>query len=230
MKLDSYQPREGGCLLLTRKKIMNKSESIIKIAPALLAAQKLIGAAKKDAKNPFFKSSYADLGSVMEVCKKPLNDNGLLILQPVGRDELGTYVETWIFHESGEFMSERTPVIVKAQNDPQALGSAITYSRRYGLQSFGFIPAEDDDGEHAMSRVSKPAVRVEDGITYEPVEDSVAPHPADTEKPKTEVIEVTCDVCGKPATERKGVTKAGKAYHGVFCSTDDKSHTRWLWN
>lgn len=39
-----------------------------------------------------------------------------------------------------------------------------------------------------------------------------------------------CEVCGKPATERKGTTKNGKPYHGIFCTTDDRSHTRWLWN
>jgi hypothetical protein len=42
--------------------------------------------------------------------------------------------------------------------------------------------------------------------------------------------QVTCEVCGKQATEKRGITKAGKAYHGIFCTTDDRSHTRWLWN
>jgi hypothetical protein len=42
--------------------------------------------------------------------------------------------------------------------------------------------------------------------------------------------EVTCEVCGKPATEKKGTTKGGKPYHGIFCSTEDRGHTRWLWN
>lgn len=41
---------------------------------------------------------------------------------------------------------------------------------------------------------------------------------------------VVCEVCGKPATEKKGTTKGGKPYHGVFCSTEDRTHTRWLWN
>jgi hypothetical protein len=41
---------------------------------------------------------------------------------------------------------------------------------------------------------------------------------------------VTCEVCGKEATEKKGTTKGGKPYHGIFCSSDDRSHTRWLWN
>jgi hypothetical protein len=41
---------------------------------------------------------------------------------------------------------------------------------------------------------------------------------------------VNCEICGQPATEKRGTTKGGKQYHGVFCSTDDRSHTRWLWN
>ena len=46
----------------------------------------------------------------------------------------------------------------------------------------------------------------------------------------TQTATVTCAKCGKPAYERKGQTKGGKSYHGIFCSTEDKSHTRWLWN
>lgn len=128
---------------------MKTSESIIKIAPALLAAQKKMGAAKKDAVNPFFHSNYADLGSVMEVCKEPLNEQGIVILQPLESDEHGVYVETVLLHESGEWMSAGLRIAPKSETNPQDQGSAITYGRRYGLQSFGFIPAEDDDAEKA---------------------------------------------------------------------------------
>lgn len=128
---------------------MIKSDSIAKIAPALLAAQKNIGAAKKESTNPFYKSSYADLGAVMQVCKDELNKNGISVLQPVGTDEQGVYVETLLLHESGEFIADKMRIAVKGPNDPQAQGSAITYARRYGLQSMVFIPAEDDDGEKA---------------------------------------------------------------------------------
>ena len=51
-----------------------------------------------------------------------------------------------------------------------------------------------------------------------------------TENTQTESAEVTCETCGAPATEKRGTTKGGKPYHGIFCSTDDRSHTRWLWN
>jgi len=131
-----------------------QSETIGNLAPALLKAQMLMGAAKKDAKNPFFKSKYADLGAVMEVAKEPLNSNGLIALQPV----VGGCVMTTLIHESGEWISDAgVPIICAKQNDPQAQGAAISYARRYGLASFLFIPAEDDDGEGAMNRNQKPA-------------------------------------------------------------------------
>jgi hypothetical protein len=47
---------------------------------------------------------------------------------------------------------------------------------------------------------------------------------------RPEIKSVMCEMCGQPATEKKGMTKGGKQYHGIFCSTDEKSHTRWLWN
>jgi hypothetical protein len=127
---------------------MNKSESIKNLAAALVKAQLAMGSAKKDSNNPFFKSKYADLAEVVSVVKEPLLKNGISFLQIVTADG----VETTLIHESGEFISGTTPVVVAKANDPQALGSAITYSRRYGLQAMLGIPAEDDDGEKAMGR------------------------------------------------------------------------------
>lgn len=129
---------------------MQRSESITLLAAALVKAQANIGAATKGSENPFFKSSYADLGTVMSVCKHALLDQGINILQLVGRDEIGDYLETIILHESGEFISDRMRLVCSKVNDPQAMGSAITYARRYALQSAMFIPAVDDDGEKAM--------------------------------------------------------------------------------
>lgn len=129
---------------------MRTSEEITKIAPALLAAQKKIGAAVKGSTNPFFHSKYADLGAVMEACKDALNDNEITVLQPVGCDETGVYVETVLLHSSGEFISERMRISPKTSNNPQDQGSAISYARRYSLQSMVFIPSEDDDAEKAV--------------------------------------------------------------------------------
>lgn len=127
---------------------MKTSESIKAIVPALISAQKKIKFAVKDSENPFFKSKYAGLPNVIEACKDILNDNGIVALQPIQ----GDFVETTLIHTSGEFISSETKIICSKQNDPQAYGSAITYARRYGLQSFVLMPAEDDDGEGAMDR------------------------------------------------------------------------------
>lgn len=130
---------------------MNKSDSIAKISPALLKAWANIGAVTKDAENPFFKSDYATLGAVMEVVKQPLLDQGIIILQPIVD---GEYVETILLHESGEFISGTMRLVCAKPNDPQAMGSATTYNRRYGLQSMCFVPSVDDDAEKGMARQS----------------------------------------------------------------------------
>jgi hypothetical protein len=130
---------------------MKTSESIAKLAPALLKAQKKIGAAVKGNANPFFKSKYADLGAVMEACKEAFNEAGITVLQPVSSDGTKHFVQTILIHESGEFISD-SMMLELGKTDMQQLGSAITYARRYSLQSMGFIPAEDDDGEAAMNR------------------------------------------------------------------------------
>jgi len=127
---------------------MNRSDSIAKIAPAFLKAQKEMNAVTKNSKNPFFKSDYADLNAVMEACKEPLNNNGISVLQPVNSN----HVETVLMHESGEWFSSETALIVKESNNPQSYGSSVSYARRYGLMSILGLPAEDDDGEKAMVR------------------------------------------------------------------------------
>lgn len=163
---------------------MKTSESIKSLSAALLKAQRNIGAATKGSANPFFKSRYADLGSVMEACKEALNNEGITVLQPVQSDVSGDYVETILLHESGEFMSSSMKLVLSKQ-DMQAYGSAVSYARRYSLQSLVFIPAEDDDGEKAVAR-PKPdmagrAKEIEKTFTKEEKDDiynrAVAPVP-----------------------------------------------------
>jgi len=133
---------------------MNRSETITKIAAALVKAQGAMGNAVKDSKNPFFKSNYADLNAVREACLPALNANGVSVLQPTVHVDGRAYVETVLLHESGEFISSLTEVLCAKQNDPQAHGSGISYARRYGLQSLVNLGSADDDGESAMGRQS----------------------------------------------------------------------------
>ena len=127
---------------------MEKSESIKNIAIAMCKAQGEMGGAHKGANNPFFKSKYADLGSVVEAVKEPFATNGLSYVQfPINDgDRIG--VETILMHESGEWLSDRFTVKATKQ-DAQGAGSVITYCRRYGLQAVAGIPSEDDDGNAA---------------------------------------------------------------------------------
>lgn len=133
---------------------MNRSDSITKIAAALVKAQAAMGNAVKDSKNPFFKSSYADLNAVREACLPALNANGVSVLQPTVHVDGKPFVETVLLHESGEFISSLTEVICAKANDPQAHGSGVSYARRYGLQSMVNLGSADDDGESAMGRQS----------------------------------------------------------------------------
>lgn len=141
---------------------MNRSESITNIAAALVEAQKNIGAAEKGTVNPFFKSRYSDLGTVMAVCKEPLLAQGISVLQLVQCDPATghTVLETTLLHASGEYISSVMLVSPSKANDPQSMGSAIAYARRYALQSALFIPSVDDDAEWASRAASnRPDVR-----------------------------------------------------------------------
>lgn len=125
---------------------------MINIAKAFIAAQKEMGNAIKDSKNPFFKSAYADLNSVREACIPALNTNGIAVLQPIVQIDGKNFVKTLLLHESGESIEGLTEILFAKQNDPQAQGSGITYARRYGLQSLVNIGAEDDDGNKAAEK------------------------------------------------------------------------------
>ncbi len=186
---------------------MQMSQNTASIVPALLKAQKEMGGAVKSSKNPYFKSSYADLGSVLAACKDILNAHGIVILQPHFSNDKGTYVQTVLFHESGEFITSDTPVVCSKPNDPQALGSAITYARRYSLQSFLSMPAEDDDGESAVDRTWKaPAKNVEVAssqlsVAKAAVSAAVAEVlPAETTKPKNSWRKPKPDVVASATT------------------------------
>lgn len=121
------------------------------LAKALCVAQSQIKGAVKDSANPFFKSKYADLESVWEAIRKPLTDQGLSVVQLMDWREGHPVLVTRLLHTSGQFIESVMPLFMKAQ-DPQALGSAMTYARRYSLAAIVGVPQIDDDGEAAMNR------------------------------------------------------------------------------
>src|SRR3990172_9533144 len=146
---------------------MSQSETIGKLADALAKAQGIMEGAVKDSQNPFFKSSYADLASVWDACRKPLANNGLSVVQTA--DFLPEHpemvcIDTTLCHSSGEWMRGRL-VARPVKSDPQAIGSCITYLRRYSLQSIVGIAPEDDDGNEETKTVYIKSVEEKPGVS-----------------------------------------------------------------
>ena len=120
------------------------------IATALLKAQSEMSNPKKGATNPFFKSKYADLNAIREAVIPTLNENGISVLQPIVHVDGKNFVKTILLHESGEMLESLTEIVYNKANDAQAQGSGISYARRYSLQSFVCVGADDDDGQKAV--------------------------------------------------------------------------------
>ena len=162
---------------------MQTSPEIIELAKALSKAQAVMEGAIRDSTNPFFKSTYADLASVWDACRKPLADNGLCVIQSIASDQdycftgkiaistkdstgrtIGTREEerrfiylnvtSRLLHTSGQWFEDTISVPVEA--DPQSLGKVTTYIRRYAMMALVGIAPEDDDGEAAAGR--EPAI------------------------------------------------------------------------
>lgn len=121
---------------------------------AFLAAQKAMRDPCKDTTNPHFRSRFVSLKGVADSVRPALHAAGITVVQMIDHDERGMFVKTVLAHTSGECIDSRCPIVVAKQNDPQAMGSAITYARRYALAAIcGVAPSDDDDdGEAAVSR------------------------------------------------------------------------------
>jgi len=121
----------------------------------LLEAQKEIGAIKKDSDNPFFKSKYFDINAILAEVKPKLNDLGLILTQSLETIEVSGQIKTGITTSIVDSESEgniNSFVEIPTMPDPQKTGSAVTYFRRYALQSMLALEAEDDDGNVASGK------------------------------------------------------------------------------
>ncbi len=132
---------------------MNKSESIKELATALAKAQGELENATKDTANPFFKTKYADLATVMNTCRPILSKHGISITQIPSYEDGIASVDTLMMHSSGEWLSGVSSAPV-GKLDPQGVGSATTYLRRYSYAAAAGIAQEDDDGNHSSKSQS----------------------------------------------------------------------------
>ena len=134
---------------------MNSSASVKELATALAIVQGQLTFAKKDSKNPFFKSNYADLESVWDACRDLLSANGLAIMQFPGDYVDGNMTLTTVMtHSSGEWVAQNMSLPV-SKPDAQGAGSAITYMRRYALAAIVGVVQADDDGNSASEKSEK---------------------------------------------------------------------------
>ena len=122
------------------------------LAVKLLKFQQEVQAIPKDATNPFFKSKYADINTFIEVIKPLLSKHGLVLIQPLTNVNGKPAIQTVLIDsESGESLGDT--VILPENADPQKMGAIITYFRRYSLQSYLLLEAEDTDAQDLTKTV-----------------------------------------------------------------------------
>lgn len=134
---------------------MKTSEEIKDLALSLSKAQAEMTGAKKGASNKFFKSKYSDLAMVIEAISGPFANNELCFVQASEVKDSRISVITRIIHSSGQWVESETQ-LPPTKNDAQGYGSAITYAKRYGLQSLAGVPSVDDDGNMAVEHKAEP--------------------------------------------------------------------------
>jgi ERF superfamily. len=138
---------------------MKTSETVSELFKAMHKFRTQLKQPLKDANNPFFKSKYVPLENVVSVIDEAIAETGLSYTQETLYNENGLIVlETIIMHESGEYIALGGVVVKPVKNDPQGVGSATTYARRYSLSAaFGIASDQDDDGNQAISGSNPPA-------------------------------------------------------------------------
>ena len=133
-----------------------QSENIDQLAKALAAAQSSLQVAKKDGVNPHFKSHYATLQSIWDSAREVLGPNGLSVVQTFAEtDGNRMSIVTTLLHVSGQWI-RGTLTIIPQRADPQGIGSAVTYGRRYAISALLGIVADEDDDGNAASTPPKP--------------------------------------------------------------------------
>ncbi len=143
----------------------------------ILSIQKKIGVLVKTESNPFFKSKYLDINALLEQLQPLLAEEGLVVIQPLSNIDGKPALKTYVYDkgENSTMLIEETIPLPDLQ-DPQKMGSAITYYRRYALQSLFLLRAEDDDANHASIPKTTPAQTLAKNVAKQtPVSDDLIP-------------------------------------------------------
>ena len=141
--------------------------SVLSIHASFIAAQAEFGAAVKGAVNPHFKSRYADLSAVLEAVLPALNKHGLGLLYRVHDCDVGVRLEAVVIHTSGEELSSGILHLPVAKNDSQAVGSALSYGKRYLATGLFSLQTADDDGNAATASMRAAPVVAPKPVRYD---------------------------------------------------------------
>ena len=159
-------------LISTSEKIRqaNEAEVVLSLHQKVYKCKLAIGKVTKNANNPHFKKSYADLNAIIEAVEPILLENGLLLLQPIHGNSVCTQI---IDLESNDMIE--SCIDLPTGIDPQKMGSAITYYRRYTLQSILSLQAVDDDGNMASEPVKEqPKAKAKESLSTERFNNALA--------------------------------------------------------
>ena len=192
---------------------MRTSEKIDLLATALVAVQAELEPVAKDSTNPFFGKNYASLSAVWQEARAKLAAHGLSVAQGLGRDDKDGFLWTMLMHTSGQFVVGECPLIL-AKRDPQGVGAAMTYYRRYGLAAILGISQEDDDAQSAVDGKSKaPAERKAPPPAQQKAMERTADMPSGAFKFHKKAMEGTADMpslaaaFGRAKAERERMSK-----------------------
>lgn len=213
---------------------MKHSESLAKVAAALVAAQSEMRAVGRDRQNPHYKNSYATLDNILETVRPVLAKHGLAVVQgasvpttDVEGRVVAVAVESVLVHASGEWIAESVVMPLDKLN-PQGAGSAVTYGRRYSLSALLALATDEDDDGHAAVR---PVTRadVERTLDAEPVRE--APMPKGAPAPAVRANAAVPSCCGREmwsnVAENVERAQQGKSLRPNYVCKENKEHVIW---
>jgi len=196
------------------------SEGIAKLAAALVKVACQIENPHKNSTNPAFRSRYADLAEIINTARTLLAEHGVVVVQSPGMDGACATVETMLLHESGEWIRGVAACPLQ-KADPQGVGSAITYLRRYSLAAMLGLAQEDDDGNagsaRPTARAAQPAPAPKPTATPEAVRkriESAALAGAITEAEAAGALEAIADA-GRMASVDEWLTAKAEAFRAA---------------
>jgi len=180
-----------------------QSASIAEISTALAKAQATMSVAVKDTTGQIGQNrgyKYADLVSVITAAREALAANGLAVIQrPMPSQGSTITLQTMIVHSSGEWISDGGLTLPAQKNDPQGMGSAVTYARRYGLAAMLGIVQDDDDGAAAVAAQQR-------------ARDTAAAAPKLTTE-QAAILEAVAAKIGRPGRDRSNLLAADFPTH-----------------